>query len=319
MNTYPITSGRILKGKNLEDVTEFDFLKSGLTLKGKNLEDAIESNFAQIAKLLHIGNPAGYRLIEVWFAFDKSKKAVVLHITACGSDTLVDYDPAEDEPKVHELVISASEDDCPVRIDAKLKKNEKPPFNPFDDSFIPDLGAAYGAMLGIIDEIGLKHCKIPMKDAVTSLMEVKHHGLSSSFPRQFAETCLSYLKMHKPKDDEETTRMMDRVFELLSRCERASEEDIITYIFFHPKTEWFFRTAGKITALQAIRIAKGLTQEQIADAAQMSVQQLRDYERCPGSTLFSASPRVSERLADALGVKKSEIVDENGCAVLVVK
>ena len=33
MNTYPITSGRILKGKNLEDVTEFDFLKSGLTLK----------------------------------------------------------------------------------------------------------------------------------------------------------------------------------------------------------------------------------------------------------------------------------------------
>ena len=93
----------------------------------------------------------------------------------------------------------------------------------------------------------------------------------------------------------------------------------MTSIFFHPKTEWFFRTAGKITALQAIRIAKGLTQEQIADAAQMSVQQLRDYERCPGSTLFSASPRVSERLADALGVKKSEIVDENGCAVLVVK
>ena len=125
MNTYPITSGRILKGKNLEDVTEFDFLKSGLTLKGKNLEDAIESNFAQIAKLLHIGNPAGYRLIEVWFAFDKSKKAVVLHITACGSDTLVNYDPAEDEPKVHELVISASEDDCPVRIDAELKKDTR--------------------------------------------------------------------------------------------------------------------------------------------------------------------------------------------------
>ena len=38
MNSYPIVFGRILKGKNLEDVTEFDFLKSGLTLKGKNLE-----------------------------------------------------------------------------------------------------------------------------------------------------------------------------------------------------------------------------------------------------------------------------------------
>ena len=48
MNSYPIVFGRILKGKNLEDVTEFDFLKSGLTLKGKNLEDAIESNFAKL-------------------------------------------------------------------------------------------------------------------------------------------------------------------------------------------------------------------------------------------------------------------------------
>ena len=45
MNSYPIVFGRILKGKNLEDVTEFDFLKSGLTLKGKNLEDAIERSF----------------------------------------------------------------------------------------------------------------------------------------------------------------------------------------------------------------------------------------------------------------------------------
>lgn len=292
---------------------------SGLRLEGKNLEDAIERNFPQIAKHLHVGNAAGYQLKEVWFAFDKSKKAVVLHITACGSDALANYDPAKDASKTYELVISASEDDCPVRIDAELEGSPKSIYDPFDDSCFTDLGSAYGAMLGIIDEVGLKHCKIPMKDIVTSMVGVKYPGMSSHFPRQFAETCISYLAMHKPKDDKETTRMMDRVSELASRCKKVSEKDIMAYLIDYAKTQIYFGTVGKITALKAIRIAKGMTQEQIADAAQMSVQQLRNYEQCPGSTLSTSSPRVSERLADALGVKKSEIVDAHGYAVLVAK
>ena len=62
-----------------------------------------------------------------------------------------------------------------------------------------------------------------------------------------------------------------------------------------------------------------MTQTQLADAAQISVRQLQNYEKCPGSTLRSSSKFVSARLADALGVDVSQIVDNDGFALTVNK
>lgn len=293
-------------------------ITSDLSIEGNTLKDAIEDGFPRIAKHLQLGNAAGYRLLEVWCEYEDSAQAVVLHITACGSDLLVNYDPTKDKPQSYSLVISAKREDCPQRINFDLEEDHSA-FDPFDDTCLTTPSSYYGTLLGLIDEIGQHHCKISTTDKITTLVTCQYPNMSTVFPLKYVEYCRVRLTRLKPKTDSVTTRMMERISELALKIMDCPNEKFDSASIFKAKTATHFETSGKITALAAIRTAKGMTQKDLADAAQMSTRQIQNYEKCPGSTLWSASRSVPGRLAAALGVDSSEIVDANGFAVLVKK
>lgn len=299
-----------------------EYKAEGITIVGETLEAAIENDFGKIVKALKIGNVAGYQLHSVWFAYDEAENGVILHITACGSDVLVSYDPAKDEIKEYTIKIGATKEDCPTRVDVNLV--EEKPFDPFDDSYLSDAGMCYGIMLAFIDEIAQNRCVMHTREReeITSIVSTKYPTLRMGRPLKYAEECRKMMASLRPKTDKETARMMERISELFSvviehSMERPQDKFLHASISA-AKTRHYFRTNNKITALAAIRMEKGLTQKQLAEAAQMSVRQLQNYENARSSTLFSASKYVQKRLADALGVKVSDII-EYGTARLVDK
>ncbi len=289
---------------------------SNLSISGDTLQGAIESNFSRIADHLHLGNVAGYQLDCVWYEYDKSAHGVMLHITAHGNDMLVSYDPDKDPPKEHTIFIKADPEECLERVDIELVDSSVP-FDPFDDSCISTPDAAMGTMLGLINEVGANHCKIHSEDDVTTQVTLHFPTLSTTQPLKYAEYCRAELARRRPKDDKETARLMERIATLAAETVSHPSVRFVSESLFRSRVATYFQTWNKVTALSKIRREKGLTQQQLADAAQMSVRQLINYEKCPGSTLFSASKYVPQRLADALGVSVSSIIDSQGFAVLV--
>lgn len=295
-------------------------ITSSLSISGETLEEAIGNGFDRIANELHIGNAAGYQLHQVWCEYDLDKQLPVLHIIATGSDNLVNYDPAKDAPVEKTLLIpTATQEDCPRRIDFGLKRNEAAPFDPFDDARIISPSACYGTLLGIINEIGQNHCKIKADNPITAQVTLRMPNLLIAYPLRYVEACRKELTSRRPKTDNETTRLMERVSELATKLLETPNDRFTSETIFRAKTEVYFDSVGKITALAKLRAERGMTQKQLAEAAQMSVRQLQNYEKCPGSTLSSASRSVPDRLAAALGVKRSDIVDRDGFEVLVNK
>jgi len=73
---------------------------------------------------------------------------------------------------------------------------------------------------------------------------------------------------------------------------------------------------GKVSALAKIREEKGITQQQLANVAYMSLTEYQEYEKYP-ECVWSVPELVPRRLADALGVKVSDIVDSNGLPIFV--
>ena len=292
-------------------------ITSRLSIKGETLKDAIENGFGRIADELHLGNGAGYQLHQVWCEYDPARQAAVLHIIASGSDIAVNYDPTKDAPKEYTLTIKAPPEDCPQRIDFDL--TEKPDFDPFNDECLTSPSAIAGALLGIIDEIGQNRCKIKEDSLVTTQIMRRQPNLRIAYPLRYIELCRQELARRRPRTSNETTRLMERVSELAAKLLEIPDGQFSSEVIFHSKTATYFRTNGKITALAKIRAQKGMTQVQLAEAVNMSTRQIQNYERCPGSTLWSAAQSVHEQLAAALGVKRSDIVDEAGSAVLIDK
>lgn len=286
-----------------------------LAISGETLKDAIEHDFDQICRIKRIGNAAGYQLDGVWAEYNESRQAVELHIVAHGSDMLVDYDPASDPMKEYICTIDAPADDCPVRIDFELSSGERR-FDPFDDACLTSPDRIYGALIGIIDETGRRHCKIPGDD-VTMTVSCKFPNASTAFPLRYAEYCRAELARRRPKSDAATARLMERISQLAAKILDHPKDRFDNGPIFKAKTAAYFQSVGRITALEKIRTSKNMTQKQLAEAAQMSARQLQNYEKCPGSTLFSASRSVPGRLAAALGVEVSDITDKAGSALLV--
>lgn len=297
MNTYQITAN--------------------LSIEGNTLKDAIETNFTKIAKHLNLGNAAGYQLQKVWCEYEKNIQAAVLHITACGSDLQVNYDPTTDKPKDYTLKITAKQEDCPDRIDFELTENQT--FNPFDDTCLTTPSSYYGTILALIDEVALNHCKITAKDNITRSVTCKYPNMSTAYPLKYVELCRNKLTTLKPKTDKETTRIMERISELTLKILDYPNDHFNSATIAQAKTSIYFDTLNKITALAKIRTEKGMTQKQLADAAQISVRQLQNYEKCPNSTLWSASKFIHKRLANVLDIDISQIIDKNGFAKLVNK
>lgn len=289
-----------------------------ITITGEDLKSAIEAGFDQIATELHLGNAAGYQLDEVWFDWDDATNAVVLHVTAHGSDMLVDYDPANDPPKTQTITIQATKEDCPNRVNIDLA-DDRPTFDPFAPEWDNLPSAAMGILVAMIDEVGTRHCVLheTKDDKVSTLVTSKFPIMRTTAPLQYAEQCRARLARLRPKTDAATAQLMVRISELAVRLQEfGPKADYTADIIFCGKTSNYFRTHNKVTALAAIRMKKGMTQKALAEAAKMSLRQLQNYERCPGSTLFSASRSVPDRLAKSLGVPKSAIVDTDGSAVL---
>lgn len=289
---------------------------SHLSISGDTLQEAIENDFSRIADHLHLGNAAGYQLDSVWYEYDKSAHGVMLHITAHGSDMLVNYDPDKDPPKEHSIFIKADPEECPERVNIELVDSSVP-FDPFDDVCISTPDAAMGTMLGLINEVGAHHCKIHREGDVTTQVTLHFPTLCTTQPLKYAEYCRAELARRRPKDDKETARLMERIATLAAETVSHPTARFISETLFRSRVSTYFQSRNKVTALSKIRREKGITQQQLADASQVSVRQLQNYEKCPGSTLFSASKYVPQRLADALGVSVSSIIDSQGFPILV--
>ena len=283
---------------------------TGLSITGENLQDAIEKGMDEIANALNLGNSAGYQLHQAYAEYDKNENTVVLHITACGSDTERGYDPAEDVPKPYSIGIIAPEDDCPERLDIEVA--DSPIFSPFDDACLTSPASIYGAMLGIIDEISQHHCRHNYHDEGVGEKLSRFIPYSEGSPT-FTEECFRRLFDLRPNfmTDKEVLHMLIRAFELLSKCMGHDTNKYLGCFLSQHFTAKYFKLYRYTTDLPAIREAKGMTEKQLADAAQMTVKQLKRYEKSPGSTLHCASRAVIERLADALGVETSEIIAED--------
>lgn len=287
----------------------------GELIEGETLKEAIENNFSMITAPLRIGNAAGYCLHEVWCAYDGDCKCVKLHIMATGSDGLVNYSPDNDPVREYVVDIEAAPEDCPERIDFEL--TEAKGFNPFDDDFVGNVGMCYGVAKALIDEIARNHC-ILRDDDLTTRVSSHYPTMSRIFPLKYIETCRKELARLRPKSDKETAQLMERLSEMTEIVINNPKANMTSDTIGFYKTRYYFETVGKITALAAIRKSKGMTQQQLADAAQLSLRQLQNYERNPRSSLSTAAKYVPARLAAALGVEVNDIM-EYGQAKLVNK
>ena len=286
-----------------------------ITISGETLPEAVEEGFSKLAAYLKIGNAAGYQLERVFMEPDLERGGIVLHIVAHGSDLLVNYDPANDPSKEYSCLIQAAIEDCPQRFDFDLE--EGPKFDPFSDAAFVNNGMILGTILGLIDEAGRSHCKFPPDGNISTAVLQKFPTIDTVSPAKFVEYSRMRLAQCRPKGDKKTEELMVRISELALKLADSGKKDLSAWVIARAKTETYFRTRGKVTALAALRNERGLTQKQLAEAVNISTRQLQNYEKCPGSTLWSASKFVPQRLAKALGVNVSDIIDGDGFPICV--
>ncbi len=291
---------------------------SELYIEGESIKDAVEKDFDKIADKRKLGNAAGYTLHYVWGEYSEEVAGVVLHIGATGSDTLIGYSPDDDPVKEYTVTIIAEKADCPERFDVELVSDStKDNFNnPFNDEWLERPYLCYGGALALIDCIAEYHSQWP--EAYLTGIILQRFPTISRTPLKYIEVGRKELCRCRPKSDKETMRLMERISDFTTVVAENPKADYDSWPLGFYKARGYFRTLNKTTAIAAIRKSKGMTQKQLAEAAQVSVRQLQNYEKC-FSTLENAAKYMPKRIADALGVDAKDIMDEYGSVILVDK
>ena len=296
---------------------------SDFSISGDNLISAIEDNFSSLARQFGVGNAAGYVLDRVRMEWKGGilggKGGIELCITAHGSDNLVGYDPTSDAPKDTVIWIRASRDDLPEPYEFQINREAPPDPTPFDA--VESAGAAAGYAMAIMDEIAMHHSAFPPSIPPQQQVTFKNPNALKVNPRFALERMRGIMTSCRPKQDKETSALLDRLSELFLQLADAKtdysafESDALIYQL---KGRGYFLARNKITALAAYRAKAGLTGKQLADAVGISERMIRNYENPRTSTLGDAKYSVVQALADRLGVQPGQLVD-HGMAVLIDK
>ena len=296
---------------------------SDFSISGDSLVGAIEHNFSFLARKFGVGNAAGYVLDRVCMEYKDGilggKGGVELRITAHGNDNLVGYDPTSDAPKDTVIWIRASRDDLPEPYEFQINREAPPDPTPFDA--VESAGAAAGYAMAIMDEIAMHHSAFPPGIPPQQQVTFKNPNALKVNPRFALERMRGIMTSCRPKQDKETSALLDRLSELFLQLADAKtdysafESDALIYQL---KGRGYFLAKNKITALAAYRVKAGLTGKQLADAVGISERMIRNYENPRTSTLGDAKYSVVQALADRLGVQPGQLVD-HGMAVLIDK
>ena len=286
-----------------------------VTVSGKNLEEAIGNNLTAIVKMTGIGNVAGFVLDDI--RVEQIATGAKLYVTAHGSDRMKDYDPADDAPRSVALDIEgASDEDFPVVFTIGEKS-----FDPMHD----DLSDAHpsvvlGTIMGLSDEIAKNHASKPAAFGIAFDTLNKYPTLPVVDLPHFCLLLWQRLTLCKQKQDKTTDKIMCRIALLTEQLQSVKSipgsEDSSTIWYY--KTKSYFDRLNKITMLAKLREDEGLTQQQLADQAGITLRQLARYEDAKSSSLGDAKYSVVERLAGILGVETSQLV-QHGMAVLTDK
>lgn len=296
---------------------------SDLSVSGDSLVGAIEHNFSFLARKFGVGNAAGYVLDRVRMEYKDGilggKGGVELRITAHGNDNLVGYDPTSDTPKDTVIWIRASRDDLPEPYEFQINREAPSDPTPFDA--VESAGAAAGYAMAIMDEIAMRHSAFPPSVPPQQQVTFKNPNALKVNPRFALERMRGIMTSCRPKQDKETSALLDRLSELFLQLADAKtdysafESDALIYQL---KGRGYFLAKNKITALAAYRVKAGLTGKQLADAVGISERMIRNYENPRTSTLGDAKYSVVQALANALNVNPDQLVNY-GTAVLVDK
>lgn len=287
---------------------DFSVLRGGglcdIRISGKDLVDAVERNFDAIAKIAGIGNAAGYTLDKVWMEWQN--EYVHLHITAHGSDNLVQYDPRKDAPEECVVRIRASEQDCSARYDFDLTEPDTKDFDFFGPDAEVTPAAMFGVALGLMDWVAENRCvrkEVYLSSFVDGTMS-RHH------PDRMLLLVLSRLQTLRPKRNAETDGIMDRAADLIGKFCKSEVHNVGgEYLTYYYKTLSATSRKNKITALEKLRKKAGLTQQQLADTVGISVRQLIRYENARQSSLGDANKAIIKGLAEAIGASPKDLVN----------
>lgn len=297
-------------------------------IEGTDIKEAVENNFSVLAKEMNIGNAAGYSLDKVTIEYKPGilggKGGIELAVTAHGDDSLVNYDPYNDEPKVSTIWIYAKKEDLPEGYyEFEINHEQKPESSPFD---APDsAGQALGYFRAICEEIASNHSRFPIKgtnlSGLCANIKTRFSNIEIANPHKYIELIQQEVRRAHPKEDAQTKKLVERANELALMLMDYDNKEIVNDInrgadllaAIHA-SKWF-ENNNKITALAYYRKKAGLTGKQLAEIVGLSDRQIRNYES-PNSSLGDAKNIVVENLAKALNVKQSDLV-KNGAVVMV--
>ncbi len=301
---------------------------SEFNIEGTDIKDAIEKNFKMLAKQMNIGNVAGYTLDRATIEYKPGilggQGGIELNVVAHGSDSLVNYDPYNDNPETSTIWIYAKKEDLPEGFyEFEINREKKAETTPFD---VPNsAGQALGFFRAVCEEIASNHSRFPVDgttfSGVCANIELRFPTIKIVNPHKYVELIQQEVHRCRPKEDAQTKKLVERANELALILMDYDNKEItndankgIDFLASVRASKWF-QDKNKITALAYYRKKAGLTGKQLAEIVGLSDRQIRNYE-ASDSRLCDAKNIVVENIAKALNVKPSDLV-EDGVVVMV--
>lgn len=284
-------------------------------IEGGTVNSLIEENFDIFKKIILkvAGNVGGYTLDKAWIS-RKDNETCEFHAIACGSDSVIDYDPRENESKevifkITGIPESMLEDNYEFEI-------EKKEFNPFDKQWLGDKSNVVGILEGCIDYLARSSGK---EDKPSIIVQMHYPTLkNNNLPVYISQLMMQFgfaavKKTSKNKD----------IFDLIEECNdvlvKLMDEDKKkingSELLLYHKTMWYLDRRGKITALKYYREKSGRTQQEVADIIGISLRQYQRYEAID-SSLGDTKRAIIEKIAETVGVKADDLVDYYGSVLL---
>lgn len=284
----------------------YDGIKLG-NIEGNTMQELIEDNFNLLKDTISekAGNAAGFSLERVWIS-QKNDKICELHVIAHGSDSLINYNPNEDEDE--EIIFQITgllENELKGEYEIELEENK---FNPFDEIWHTNKSSVVGILEGCVDYLaqisGRK--EEPSMIVQRCHINLKEDNLSLYISQLMMQFGLASIK--KTKENKDIFKLIEKTNNILVDLmekdkKRITTEEIVVYY----KTIGYFHKRNKITALKFYREEANKTQKQIAEAAGISLRQYQRYEAV-NSTLGIANKSVVRRIADTLSVNTNDLV-----------
>lgn len=269
--------------------------KESNSFSGESIKELVENNFKEIAKFLTLGNHAGYELKKVWT--ETENDMAYLHIIACGVDSLIGFDPSQNEPKEYKILMPGIKpEDLPEKYEFDIK--EEKGFNPFEDYAI-DEAAAIGALTCTVDFLCEKYTNLDpraypsraVKTAYPCLLRIDPELFISQVMKNFAYAYIIETKGNKKYFD-----LIEKINDMLARNaidmkkETKIDDSELVELYYH-KSRYYFRRIDKTTALKLYRKEACKTQREVADETGISLRQYQRYEATDSNLHFSQKSR----------------------------